>query len=290
MVKSMTGYGIAKGQVGNLVVSVEIRSLNSKFLEMSLRLPGAYRDKELELRSDLGKQLDRGKADVNISFENNDMAKRSTVNKEIFAAYLDELRLLSKEFSLNEDNLIDIILKMPSVMNADKSEVDEQQWIQLKGLVDQSMNHFNSFREAEGKVLEREICNRVEAIANAIPILETFEQARIDVIRQRLQKGLAEIKESNSVDQNRFEQEMIYYIEKLDITEEKVRLKSHCEYFMQTIALPEANGKKLGFITQEIGREVNTIGAKANDAVMQRTVVEMKDELEKLKEQLANVL
>jgi len=290
MVKSMTGYGIAKGQVGNLVVTVEIRSLNSKFLEMNLRLPGAYRDKELELRSDLGKQLDRGKADVNISFENNDLAKRSTVNKEIFAAYVEEYKSLCKEYQLTDASMFETILKMPSVLNAERSEVDEEQWLQLKALVNQSMNHFNSFREAEGKVLEREICNRVEAIANAIPILETFEQARIEAVRQRLQKGLAEIKESNSVDQNRFEQEMIYYIEKLDITEEKVRLKSHCDYFMQTIALPEANGKKLGFITQEIGREVNTIGAKANDAVMQRTVVEMKDELEKLKEQLANVL
>lgn len=290
MVKSMTGYGIAKGQVGGLVVAVEIRSLNSKFLEMNLRLPGVYRDKELELRSDLGKQLDRGKADVNISFENNDLAKRSTVNKETFAAYVVELKALCEEFQLSEVNLFDTILKMPAVLNADKAEVDEQQWVQLKALVNQAMNHFNSFREAEGKVLENEICGRVEAIANAIPILEKFEQARIDAVRAKLQKGLAELKESNSIDQNRFEQELIYYIEKLDITEEKVRLKSHCDYFMQTIAMPEANGKKLGFITQEIGREVNTIGAKANDAVMQRTVVEMKDELEKLKEQLANVL
>ena len=160
----------------------------------------------------------------------------------------------------------------------------------MKTLINQAMQHFNMFRESEGKVLENEIRSRVESIANGIPVLESFEQARIDAVRNRLQKGLADIKELNVIDKNRFEQELIYYIEKLDITEEKVRLKSHCDYFKETIALPEANGKKLGFITQEIGREINTIGAKANDAVMQRTVVEMKDELEKLKEQLANVL
>jgi uncharacterized protein (TIGR00255 family) len=290
MVKSMTGYGMAKGPVGSQTITVEIRSLNSKFLELNLRLPSAYRDKELELRNDLGKQIDRGKADVNINYENNELAKRNTVNRDIFKAYAEELKSVCEDFQVSDSNLLDIILRMPSVMNTEKAEGDEQSWLQLKALMQQAIIQFNSFRETEGKVLENDICLRIKAIENAIPVLETYEQARIDAVRQRIQKGLSEIREQNTVDQNRFEQELIYYIEKLDISEEKVRLRSHCEYFMQTIAAPDANGKKLGFITQEIGREINTIGAKANDAIMQRTVVEMKDELEKLKEQLANVL
>lgn len=289
MLKSMTGYGIAKGPVGGQSVTVEIRSLNSKFLELNLRLPSAYRDKELELRADLGKGLERGKADLIINIDNNETAKRNTVNREIFAAYYDDLKKLCTEFNMSDVALLDIILKMPSVMNAEKTEADEQQWKELKALVFAALEHFNSFRAMEGKVLENEISGRVTSIVNAIPVLETFEQARIDSVRQRIRKSLSDLKEQ-SVDENRFEAELIYYLEKLDITEEKVRLKSHCEYFQETISSAEANGKKLGFIAQEIGREINTIGSKANDAIMQRTVVEMKDELEKLKEQLANVL
>jgi uncharacterized protein (TIGR00255 family) len=289
MVKSMTGYGIAKGPVGGQSVTVEIRSLNSKFLELNLRLPSAFRDKELELRADLGKGLERGKADLIISIDNNETTKRNTVNREIFAAYHEDLKKLCTDFNLNDAGLLDILLKMPSVMNAEKTEADEQQWKELKSLVMAALEHFNSFRGMEGKVLENEISGRVSSILNAIPVLETFEQARIDSVRQRIRKSLSDLKDQN-VDENRFEAELIYYLEKLDVTEEKVRLRSHCEYFLETIASAEANGKKLGFIAQEIGREINTIGSKANDAIMQRTVVEMKDELEKLKEQLANVL
>ena len=168
--------------------------------------------------------------------------------------------------------------------------MEESLWIQLKGLIQSAVDQFNLFRENEGKVLEADMKVRLSSILNAVPILEQYEQPRIEAIRQRIYKSIIEIKEQSAVDQNRFEQELIYYIEKLDISEEKVRLRSHCDYFLQTLSSKEANGKKLGFITQEIGREINTIGAKANDAIMQRTVVEMKDELEKLKEQLANVL
>ena len=285
----MTGYGIAKGLVGAQSVTIEIRSLNSKFLELNLRLPSAFRDKELELRADLGKGLERGKADLIISIDNNETAKRNTVNRDIFSAYHEDLKKLCSDFQLNDSSLLDIILKMPSVLNAEKTEADEQQWKELKTLVFAALDHFNSFRSMEGNVLEKEISGRVLSIVNAIPVLETFEQARVDSVRQRIRKSLNDLKDQ-SVDENRFEAELIYYLEKLDITEEKVRLKSHCDYFLETISSAEANGKKLGFIAQEIGREINTIGSKANDAIMQRTVVEMKDELEKLKEQLANVL
>lgn len=286
----MTGYGNAKGSVGAQAVTVEIRSLNSKFLELNVRMPMQFRDKELEVRADLGKLLERGKADLNISIDNNEMAKRSTVNKEIFMAYFEELKALSNDAGIQDNNMLDTILKLPAVLNSEKTEMDNEQWVQLKGLIQQSVAQFNMFRSNEGGVLEKDIIARINAIVNAIPVLEEHEQLRIDNVRQRLYKAITDLKDQANVDTNRFEQELIYYIEKLDITEEKVRLRSHCDYFLQTINSSEANGKKLGFIAQEIGREINTIGSKANDAQMQRTVVEMKDELEKLKEQLANIL
>ncbi|MBK9639201.1 MAG: YicC family protein [Bacteroidetes bacterium] len=286
----MTGYGNAKGLVGNQNVTVEIRSLNSKFLELNLRMPMQFRDRELELRSDLSKQLERGKADLSISFESNELAKRSSVNKEIFNAYYEELSALGKEYNLNDVNLLDCILKLPAVMNAERQESDEDQWKELKVVINAALDRFNAFRDNEGAALSKDITMRVDTISNCIPQLEEFETKRVEGVRAKISKAINELIEQTSIDRNRFEQELIYYIEKLDISEEKVRLRSHCEYFVQTIANPEANGKKLGFITQEIGREINTIGAKANDAPMQRIVVEMKDELEKLKEQLANVL
>jgi uncharacterized protein (TIGR00255 family) len=290
MVRSMTGYGNAKGLVGGQGVTVEIRSLNSKFLELNLRMPMQFRDRELELRADLGKQLERGKADLNISVDNNDLAKRSTVNKEIFQAYFEELSALGNEYHLSDVNLMDTILRMPAVLNSDKAESDEGQWNELKKLIQAALEKFNSFRDAEGAVLGKEVSGRVQTILTSIPRLEEHEQLRVENVRQRIGKALNEMQDQAGIDRNRFEQELIYYIEKLDITEEKVRLKSHCDYFIQTLNSADGNGKKLGFIAQEIGREINTIGAKANDASMQRIVVEMKDELEKLKEQLANVL
>jgi uncharacterized protein (TIGR00255 family) len=290
MLKSMTGYGSAKGTVGTQSVTVEIRSLNSKFLELNVRLPLQFRDKELEIRADVGKLLERGKADLNVSIDNNELAKRSTVNKEIFLAYYEDLKSLATETGMSDDNMLDAILKLPAVLNSEKSEMDEAQWKQLKGLIQSAVEQFNLFRSNEGNVLEQDVTQRLNAIENSIPQLENFEQARIESIRTRLHKSVNELKDQLNIDTNRFEQELIYYIEKLDISEEKVRLKSHCDYFIKTMNSKEANGKKLGFITQEIGREINTIGSKANDANMQRIVVEMKDELEKLKEQLANVL
>lgn len=286
----MTGYGNAKGQVNGQGVSVEIRSLNSKFLELNLRLPLQFRDRELELRADVGKLIERGKADLLISFESNELARRSSVNREIFNAYFEELSDIGKEYHLSDVNLFDIILKMPAVMNTDKAEVDNDQWKELRSLIQTAIEKFTDFRDAEGRVLQTDVTSRVNTILSSIPKLESFESARIETIRAKLNKSLQEIQDQSNVDRNRFEQELIYYIEKLDISEEKVRLKSHCDYFLQSLSTPEANGKKLGFIAQEIGREINTIGSKANDAAMQRIVVDMKDELEKIKEQLANIL
>ena len=286
----MTGYGHAKGQVGGLQVAVELRSLNSKFLELNMRLPMQFRDRELELRAEIGKLLERGKADMLVTIENNELARRSAVNREIFAAYHGDLSALAREYKLNEDGLLDILLRMPAVMNAEKAETDEDSFKELKHLVLQALERFNNFRDDEGLVLQKDLTDRIHAIMAAVPRVESHEAGRMESVRQRLEKSLSELADQSAVDRNRFEQELIYYLEKLDISEEKVRLRSHCDYFLQALEGSEANGKKLGFIAQEIGREINTIGSKANDAGMQRIVVEMKDELEKIKEQLANVL
>jgi uncharacterized protein (TIGR00255 family) len=286
----MTGYGNAKGQVGGQSVSVEIRSLNSKFLELNLRLPLNFRDRELELRADLGKQIERGKADLVVTIENNDLARRSSINRDIFDAYFNELSSLGKEYHLSDVNLLDIILKMPAVMNTDRTEADAAQWTELQLLIAAAVSKFNAFRDNEGRTLQTDLSSRISTIIQAVVRLEESEHTRVASVRARLERGLLEVQDQASIDRNRFEQELIYYIEKLDISEEKVRLRSHIDYFRTAMDSPEANGKKLGFIAQEIGREINTIGSKANDASIQRIVVEMKDELEKIKEQLANIL
>ena len=292
MVKSMTGFGNALAEISGTAVTVEIKSLNSKFLEMALRLPSMYRDKELELRAELSKLVERGKVDVNINIGSgtNDVSKKSNINKEIFKAYYEELTQLRDELKISDQLILETVIKLPQVLGNDKTEGDEEQWRAINALLKQAIEKFNSFREQEGKIIENDMTLRINNIFRLLIEAEKFEKGRIDSIRERLQKNLAEIKDSTKVDQNRFEQELIYYFEKLDITEEKLRLRSHCDYFLLTLKTAEANGKKLGFITQEIGREINTLGSKANDASMQRAVVEMKDELEKLKEQLANVL
>ena len=287
----MTGYGNAKGLVGNQNVTVEIRSLNSKFLELNLRMPMQFRDRELELRSDLSKQLERGKADLSISFESNELAKRSSVNKEIFNAYYEELSALGKEYNLNDVNLLDCILKLPAVMNAERQESDEEQWKELKVVINAALDRFNAFRDNEGAALSKDITMRVDTISNCIPQLEEFETKRVEGVRAKISKAINELIEQTSIDRNRFEQELIYYIEKIDISEEQVRLNNHCAYF-RTILAEEgiSKGKKLSFILQEFGREINTTGSKAYDANMQKAVILMKDELEKAKEQILNVL
>jgi len=287
----MTGYGNAKGQIGGQQVSVEIRSLNSKFLELNLRLPLAYRDRELELRAEAGKQIERGKADITISIENNELSKRSTVNKEVFQAYFEELSELGREYHLSDVNLFDILLRMPAVMNSEKPEADEEQFVHLRKLISTAMEKFNAFRDQEGKVLQTDMVNRIQSIQSQMPLIAEMEQPRIDAIRARLEKNLQEIQDQTSVDRNRYEQELIYYIEKMDISEEQVRLLNHCDYFTKQMQEKgDSKGKKLSFILQEIGREINTTGSKAYDAAIQRLVVQMKDELEKAKEQVLNVM
>ena len=290
MIRSMTGYGSATGQVAGLKVTIEMRALNSKFLELNLRAPSLFRDKESELRLELSKMTERGKLDVLITIDNNELARRSTINKEVFKSYYEELKSLSTDLNMSEVSWVDTVLKLPQVLNSDKSDVTEEQWKELWQLMMQAVEKLNEYRAEEGKVLENDLSERLNCILKLLDEVAPFEKERVENIRQRIGKSIADMRDVTNIDQNRFEQELIYYIEKFDISEEKTRLRANCNYFLEAMKSSEANGKKLGFIGQEIGREINTLGAKANDSNIQRRVVDMKDELEKLKEQLANVL
>lgn len=289
--KSMTGFGKAVNEIPGKKITVEIRSLNSKQLDLNLRIPYLYKEKELELRTELSKQLERGKVDVSVYNESTQETVPTTLNKNLAKAYYNELRSLSQELNEKEENLLSLVVKMPDVLKAEKEtvELDETEWNQVKEAVNKAIEAFQKFRDDEGKTLEKEFQNRIGIIGKLLNEVLSLDNARVDNIKKRIKNNLEEVIDLNKIDQNRFEQELIYYIEKLDITEEKLRLKTHLDYFNETMKEP-ASGRKLGFISQEIGREINTIGSKANDAGIQKLVVQMKDELEKVKEQLLNVL
>jgi len=284
----MTGYGKATGEINGSPAIVEIKSLNSKFLEMSLRL-SAFRDKESDIRSWLSKEIERGKADVSLQLEINNESRKSFFNRELVKQYYHDLQSLGEETGIRTDDYLRIIMSMPNVFNNERGETDEKSWKQLEDIFKKAIRAFTEFRINEGKALAGDMANRLQAIGKHLEKIEKFEPARIKSMRTRLKKGLEGLEEI-SIDKNRFEQELIYYMEKTDITEEKVRLRAHMKYFNETLKAKDSNGKKLGFILQEIGREINTIGSKANDAQIQKLVVEMKDELEKMKEQSANIL
>lgn len=287
MVKSMTGFGKHVSELPDKKITVEVRSLNSKQLDLNVRIPGLYREKELELRSEIGRVVERGKVDITIYAESAGAEKSVSINKSLALNYYNELQALSGEIGERPQELLSIIVKMPDVLRPEKQELNENEWAGVKAAVDKALEAFNKFRDDEGRVLAKDFEQRVGTIMMLLDEVVEMDRQRIPSVRERLQKAVAELAEK--VDQNRFEQELIYYIEKLDITEEKLRLRTHCEYFLKTMK-EASSGRKLGFITQEIGREINTIGSKANDAGIQKLVVRMKDELEKLKEQLLNVL
>ncbi|MCX6290686.1 MAG: YicC family protein [Bacteroidetes bacterium] len=290
MIRSMTGFGNAVAEIGNKTITVEIKSVNSKFFDLSLRLPSAYKDKDLEIRSELSKELERGKVDVSILLDSPDAPKRTSINVPLVKAYYEELKTLTNDLNISKPDYLALILKMPEVLNTDKTTGDEKEWKQLKKTMEEALQSFHSFRKKEGESIEKDMKERVREIEKRLKEIEKLEPERMTGYRKKLTGSLEEFIQSNNIDRNRFEQELIFYIEKIDISEEKVRLRSHCEYFLKTMSEPTSNGKKLAFITQEIGREINTIGSKANDAGMQKLVVEMKDELEKIKEQILNVL
>lgn len=285
----MTGFGKATKEFENKTVNVEIRSLNSKNLDLSLRLSSTYRDKEHELKSEITKLLERGKVDLSVYVESKIEETPVQINTDLAKSYYNQLKQLAAELNEPTTNLMAHVLKMPDVLKSERKEPNEQDWKDIQSVIFLAVEGLNNFRSDEGKSIEKDFETRLGIIADSLDKIKEHDAARIQNIRDRIKKNLEEVVGKEKVDNNRFEQELIYYIEKLDINEEKVRLKTHLDYFIKTMKEP-AGGRKLNFIGQEIGREVNTIGSKANDAEMQKLVVLMKDELEKIKEQTNNVL
>lgn len=287
----MTGFGLASSDDENVKFVVEIKSLNSKFLELNLKLPRAYSDKELLLRNICSKDIERGKVNVAINIErSSDQQKGATINTALLTRYYKQLEEINATLGANSANLLQTALNFPEVITYTEEEVGENDWEILQQTFLKALANFNQFRADEGSVLRTDLELRIQNILNFFAEIDKLAPLRVPQVKARLTQFLEEAVGKVSLDQNRLEQELIYYIDKLDITEEKTRLKSHCDYFMATLKSKDANGKKLGFISQEIGREINTMGAKANDAHIQQLVVGMKEELEKIKEQLLNVL
>ncbi len=287
----MTGYGIAVHDSGNTKYTVEIKSLNSKFLELSLRIPKAFSEKEFQLRTECNKQIERGKVNLSINVEQSGSAvKAASIDATLLKHYYEQLKAVSAELNETTGNLMQLALGLPEVVKYTEDTISEEEWKLVERTFQQALANFQQFRGDEGAVLQQEVSNRINIILKNLDQVGIEEPKRIPVIRERLNQYLADAVGADTIDQNRFEQELIYYIDKLDVTEEKVRLRTHCNYFLETLQGADANGKKLGFISQEIGREINTLGSKANDAAMQKLVVGMKEELEKIKEQLLNVL
>ncbi len=291
MIKSMTGYGLATNDFHQAKITVEIKSLNSKFLELGLKLPKAFSDKEFILRNECSKQIERGKASISVNVEYAESSpKTATINQQLLGIYYQQLKSASLSLGDNPTNLLQLALNFPEVIQYETDTVNEEEWKLVFKTFEQALKNFQTFRADEGDVLKQDISMRISHIMQGLKLVEEQEPGRILLIRQRLKSFLDDSVGADHIDHNRFEQELIYYIDKLDITEEKIRLTSHCDYFLEALKDKDANGKKLGFISQEIGREINTIGSKANDAKIQQTVVGMKEELEKIKEQLLNVL
>ena len=292
MIKSMTGYGRAEGGDGERKYTIEIKTINSKQFDLQLRVPGLFKEKELELRTFLLQRLERGKVELTIQVEASQSVENFTINKVLAHKYFEEIRQLQHELHLDEkQGLVDVILRLPEVVQQTPELLADDAWQAVQTVIDLATERCDASRQNEGRLLKADFEMRIGLIHDYLRSIETFEGARIERIREKLRKDLEKYFEPQNIDQNRFEQEIIYYLEKIDITEEKVRLNKHCDYFIQTIEEDStSNGKKLNFISQEIGREINTIGSKASDYEMQRLVVQMKDELEKVKEQLFNIL
>lgn len=285
MIQSMTGFGKASLQLPNKKITVEIKSLNSKGLDLNVRMPSAFREMELTLRNQLAQGLERGKVDFSMFVEVTGEETSSKVNVPIVRSYINQLREVSDS---NETELLKMAVRMPDAIKTEREEIDKEDWNQIQSVIEQALENIRSFRITEGIAMEKEFLVRVSNIMNLMKETVSYDSERVENVKTRLQNAIQELKAT--VDENRFEQELVYYLEKLDITEEKVRLENHLNYFLETLAGTEANGRKLGFITQEMGREINTMGSKANHAEMQKLVVQMKDELEKIKEQVLNVL
>lgn len=287
----MTGYGRSTGYFGEKTITAEVRALNSKMTDLKLRLPGDYKDREVELRKIVSDHAERGKIDVLVDVQNASGIASVSLNESLFRGYHRELSRLTAELGMNASDMLTAILRIPNVVSTASSEIDEEEWAEVCRTVTRALEGFKAFRREEGKVLEADLRLRVANIMLLLVEIAPFEQDRVDRNRERMRGNLEENFGKENLDANRFEQEILYYLEKMDITEEKVRLEQHCKYFIEQIDnKAQSAGRTLNFISQEMGREINTLGAKAYDSDIQRRVVQMKDELEKIKEQLANVL
>jgi len=291
MIFSMTGYGKATCELPQKKINIEIRSLNSKQLDINTRIPGLYREKEIEIRNMISNRLFRGKVDISFFVEAEVPDKVTKINTAIIESYFKQLQPVAEKLNiLQSSDFLRVIMPLPDTTKTEQSELDAQEWNVLSKALEKALDDIVEFRKQEGKSLYDEIAQRITNISTLLKEVEPLEKERIEKIKERISDGLQFLTDKSSIDENRFEQELIYYLEKLDITEEKVRLANHLDYFMETIGTDKPVGKKLGFITQEIGREINTLGSKANNAALQRIVIRMKDELEKIKEQILNVL
>ena len=290
MTHSMTGFGKSEVTIGHLHVNIEIRSLNSKFLDINLKIPTVFKEIDSSLRTIIKNDLTRGKVELSIHYEKINSSSRITINKEQLKNYYSQLKEISTELNnQNDKDFMGYALKLPEVIQHQKETVDKQSNETLINAVKEACEDLNSFRKKEGESLQKELLNYVNSILGNLTKIDPFEKERLPKVKQKLFRSVEELNLKSQIDEKRLEQELIYYAEKLDLTEEKIRLKEHCSYFLET--LKEKNsGKKLGFITQEMGREINTLGSKANHLSIQKIVVEMKDELEKIKEQVLNIL
>ena len=288
MIQSMTGFGKSIVELPGKKITIELKSLNSKNLDLNARMPSQYRERELDLRGKIAKSLSRGKVDFSLYVEITGEATTASVNAEVVKKYIQQLKEIPSTGTADEASLLEIAMRLPDTLKTEREEIDESEFNAIDQGLEEALTEINDFRNAEGKALEKDFILRIETLQQLLQEVIEIDPQRIDAVKERLQKGIEELKEN--VDENRFEQELVYYIEKYDITEEKTRLENHLSYFTETLNSSDSNGKKLGFIGQEIGREINTIGSKSNFAPMQKLVVQMKDELEKIKEQLLNVL
>jgi uncharacterized protein (TIGR00255 family) len=285
MIQSMTGYGKTVLQLPTKKISIELKSLNSKNLDINARMPSAYRAKELDIRKLIAKHLVRGKVDFSLYVEITGEDTSSKINKTIVQEYIKQLK---EVVDGDSTELLKMAIRLPDAVTTERDDIDEEEWSSIENGINEAITKIVNYRKDEGAILKADFTNRISTLRDLLNQVIQMDPDRINGVRARLEKGIADIKEK--VDENRFEQELVYYIEKFDITEEKVRLDNHLDYFIKALNSNDSNGKKLGFITQEIGREINTIGSKSNYAPMQKLVVQMKDELEKIKEQLLNVL
>jgi uncharacterized protein (TIGR00255 family) len=282
----MTGFGKASLQLPTKKVTVEIKSLNSKGLDLNTRMPSVFREMELGLRNQLSLRLERGKIDFSLYVEVTGEETTSKINVPIVKGYINQMKAVLPQ--ADETELLKMAVRMPDALKTERDEIDEQEWKKIQTVIDEALENMVQFRKDEGVSLEKEFLHRIANIMTLMNNAVAYDAERVETVKTRLRNALDELKEN--VDENRFEQELIFYLEKYDITEEKVRLENHLNYFIETLAGTEANGRKLGFITQEMGREINTMGSKSNHSEMQKLVVMMKDELEKIKEQVLNVL